>query len=265
MNERYPGSSASSFPREGSGFQRVDFMICGTQKGGTTALDSYLRRHRNICMAREKECHYFDNDACFEADVVNHDQYHALFTPGPETRIVGETTPIYMYWYDSPRRIWNYNSDCKIIVVLRNPIERAYSHWNMEKNRGEESLPFHEAILSERERCRVDLPRQHRVYSYVDRGFYLEQLRRLWFYFGFANVLVIKSELLRLEPLRELNRVCDFLGVERFGAIQPISAHAGEYAVPMNEEEKAFLRDVYRYEIPALEAMLGWDCSDWLA
>ncbi|MGB7755383.1 MAG: hypothetical protein WBL23_04905, partial [Salinisphaera sp.] len=97
--------------------------------------------------------------------------------------VFGEATPIYMYWHDAPRRMWEYNPNMKLIVVLRNPIDRAFSHWNMEKSRNAESLSFWDAIQNEEPRCKEALPYQHRTYSYVDRGFYLEQLRRLWRYF----------------------------------------------------------------------------------
>ncbi len=264
MKEHYPDSRpdvAGDIRRP----MQVDFMICGTQKGGTTALDSYLRCHESICMADEKECHYFDNDVYFPPEGPNYDQYHSFFRPTESTRIIGEATPVYMYWYDCPRRIWEYNRRCKIVVLLRNPIERAYSHWNMETSRGDETLAFFDAIVSEQERSRADLPHQHRIYSYVDRGFYLEQLRRLWFYFGCDNVLAIKSELLKAEPLSQLNRVCDFLGLDRFRSIEPQLVFAREYNSTIGATERRYLSDVYRYEIQSLEARLGWDCSDWLA
>ena len=72
----------------------------------------------------------------------------------------------------------------RLIVILRNPIERAYSHWAMEHRRGNDPLPFNLALEQEDARCREALPLQHRVFSYVDRGFYSAQLRRLWRFFG---------------------------------------------------------------------------------
>ena len=66
-----------------------------------------------------------------------------------------------MYWHNAPRRIWQYNPDIKLIVILRNPIERAYSHWNMERSRNAEKLSFFDAIQSERDRCQEALSYQH--------------------------------------------------------------------------------------------------------
>jgi len=88
-----------------------------------------------------------------------------------------------MYWQNAPKRIWQYNPEMKIIIILRNPIERAFSHWNMERSRNAEHLSFWDAINTEKLRCQETLPLQNRVYSYIDRGFYIKQLENIWRYF----------------------------------------------------------------------------------
>jgi hypothetical protein len=87
---------------------KVDFAICGTQKGGTTALDSYLREHPEVCMANRKEVHYFDVDKNFSEGPPDYSSHHSWFDPLAGHRVIGEATPI----------------------------QRAFSHWNMEKVRG---------------------------------------------------------------------------------------------------------------------------------
>jgi len=161
---------------------KVNFLICGVQKGGTTAMYNYLSGHPEVFLVKRKEAHFFDFERFFQTAQIDYSIYHSLFNPTPQQRVLGESTPIYMYWHEAPKRIWQYNPDMKLIAVLRNPIDRAYSHWNMEYDRKTDSLPFWEALQSEAQRCREALPYQHRVYSYVDRGFYTEQLRRLWTY-----------------------------------------------------------------------------------
>src|SRR6266705_6230433 len=100
---------------------RVDFVIGGTQKGGTSALDSFLRQHPEICMPKtKKELHYFDREQNFEKR-PNYEKYHAQFKPAPRHRMTGEATPIYMYWNAAPHRIWTYNPQMKWILALRNP------------------------------------------------------------------------------------------------------------------------------------------------
>ena len=215
-------------------------------------------------MASKKEVHFFDREHLFRSNRPDYSHYHRQFSPHPSHVLIGEATPIYMYWYDAPQRMWEYNPNLKLIVVLRNPIDRAYSAWNMERSRKKESLPFWDAIRNERERCREALPDQHRVYSYVDRGFYLEQLRRLWNYFPKDHVLVLKNEYLKKQPSDALADVCDFLGVDHFKAFQPRAVHSRPYAQQMSGQEREYLRFIFEFEIKDIERVLGWDCSDWL-
>lgn len=246
---------------------KVDFIICGTQKGGTSALDAYLREHPEICMAENKEVHFFDNEDLFNTDAPNYSVYHSSFSPKGCHRLVGEATPIYIYWYDAPRRIWRYNPGIKLIVILRNPIERAYSHWNMEHSRNADELSFWGALTSERDRCRKALPYQHRVYSYIDRGRYLEQLRRLWTYFPKEQVLILKNEELRHQLHETLRQVCDFLGIDvaPLISIKQKEVHARPYLSPISKREREYLQFIFEHEILSLERVLGWDCSNWLS
>ena len=130
-------------------FSRIDFIIAGTQKGGTTALDEYFRTHQSICMAHKKEVHFFDEDRYFEKKSPNYSKYHKYFSPNDYSQVIGEATPIYMYWNKAIERIHVYNPQIKLIIILRNPIDRAFSHWNMERDKGRESRTFLKAILDE--------------------------------------------------------------------------------------------------------------------
>ena len=216
-------------------------------------------------MADEKEAHFFDNEVAFAGKHPDYSRYLASFNPGKSHRLLGEATPIYMYWRDAPRRIWEYNPDMKLIVLLRNPIDRAYSHWSMERSRNYDDWPFWDAIQHEQDRCRATLPLQHRVYSYVDRGFYLEQLRRLWFFFQKDRVLIMKSEYLKNQPSAALRDVCNFLEVGQIKDIEAKDVHSTFYESSMSDRERAYLRSVFEYEIRGIERVLGWDCGDWLA
>lgn len=243
----------------------VHFVICGTQKGGTSALDSYLREHPQVCMAAQKELHFFDNEDNFSRSAVEYSAYHSFFSPKSSHIVLGESTPSYMYWYDAPRRLWTYNSMIKLIVLLRNPIERAYSHWNMERARNAESLSFWDAIRNEKIRCRVALPYQHRVYSYIDRGFYLEQLRRLWTYFPEDQVLVLRSDDLRDNHRSTLRSICAFLGIDDFDHVEQKTIHSLGYPTSMEGRARDYLASIYEHEIRGLEQVLNWDCRDWLS
>lgn len=242
----------------------VDFLICGTQKGGTTALDAYLREHPEICMANQKEVHYFDNEKHFANGIPDYSKYHAFFSPKKTHKVLGESTPIYMYWNEAPKRIFEYNPKMKIIIILRNPIDRAYSHWNMERSRNADNLSFRDAITTEKERCREALPYPHRVFSYVDRGHYLYQLQRIWEYFPKERVLILKHEDLKQNPNYTLNQVSKFLGTAQFNNIENKNVHSLPYMSQMSTEEKDFLKSIFETEIKELEEKLQWNCSDWL-
>jgi hypothetical protein len=244
--------------------RKVDFIIAGAQKGGTTALDAYLRTHPEIGMADIKEVHFFDEEKYFLKTQPPYSIYHRHFSHAAARKIWGEATPIYMYWLKAPQRIHQYNPRMKLLMVLRNPIERAYSHWNMERDRSADNFSFWAAIQNEKERCREALPLQHRVYSYVDRGFYTEQLERIWKFFPRTQTLVLKNESLRNHPLQTMNEICDFLGVERFEKVEHKEAHSRQYLAPMGAPEKKLLKRIFKPEIRKLEQLLNWDCSDWL-
>ena len=271
---------------------KVNFLVVGVQKGGTTILDSYLRQHPNICMGKRKEVHFFDNEKYFVSDNISYDDYHALFDPQLAHLIMGESTPIYSYWKSSPKRIWKYNKNIKLILLLRNPIERAYSHWNketlnyQESNNGVvEQYSFYDAITNEKERCKPALPLQHRSYSYIDRGFYNQQIDRLLHYFPEQQILILKSESLRSNTEEMLAKIYSFLEMkipefipiksrkDTLRAINRVSptnspdcnhANIGHYADKLGDKEKQYLIKVFTDEISQLEKRLGWDCGDWL-
>lgn len=240
---------------------QVNFVIGGTQKGGTSALDSFLRQHPEICMPESrKELHYFDREENFDGK-PDYKKYHANFRPGARHRVIGEATPIYMYWNAAPDRIWTYNPEMKWIVVLRNPVERAFSHWNMETKRGAETLPFQDAVERESERCREALPLQHRVYSYIDRGFYAAQVRRLSGIFGSDRCLFLLNEELRANHQETLHRAFDFLGVDP--SFIPPEASVFEQDYDSQIEQRSRLIDIFFYDIKELERLLNRDLSAW--
>jgi len=244
--------------------RRVDFVICGTQKGGTTALDQYLRGHNQVCMAEKKEVHFFNEDKYFIDGVDSYPTYHSHFSPSKRHKLMGEASPVYMYWDKVPKRIFDYNPNMKLIVLLRNPTERAYSHWNMMRLNGDEELPFLDAIRQEKVRCSEKGSLHHRLYSYIDRGFYLKQLRRLWKYFPKNNILIIRSDWLKNNPEAILQNVTDFLNIERFENIEAKNVHSLPYNKSISLKEENALKVIFQSEILNLEKELELDLSEWL-
>lgn len=157
----------------------VDFFIVGTQKGGTSALDNYLRSYSGLQMANVKEVHFFDDDA-LDWSNPDYTRLHQSFSWGSsDSSIRGEATPIYTYWPNALRRLHRYNPHAKLIMGLRHPSFRAYSHWRMEAKRGTDVFTFPDAIR-ERGRRRVDEAPNgvHRVFSYLERGYYADRSRK---------------------------------------------------------------------------------------
>jgi hypothetical protein len=243
---------------------KVSFLVCGTQKAGTTTLDEYLRQHPQICMAKFKEVHYFDRRKYFLYQHPDYRVYHDFFEPETNQQIWGETTPVYMYWYSAPRRIWEYNSEMKLIIILRNPIKRAYSHWNMQRERGVETLSFLEAIAEEERRRRESLPYQNRRFSYLDRGFYTDQIKRVRNYFPANQILLLKSETFKKDPKRILDLITNFLEIAEIDNFIELNLHSQTYSTHLDQKTHKILLDLYQYEIKEVEKLTGWDCSDWL-
>jgi hypothetical protein len=242
--------------------QKLDFLVAGAQKSGTTALNYYLKRHPRIALPVKKELHFFDNDELFAGGNVSYGPLHEMFQAARPGCIAGENTPIYLYWRPALPRIRAYNPAMKFIVILRNPIERAFSQWNMQRTRGIEPYDFLDAVGAEPGRIAQSAPKQLRKFSYVDRGRYAEQLERAFRLFPRERFLVIKYEEFRARQREMVEAVFRFLGLSptRFRAVE---AHDIPYARKIREEERAMVREILQSDIGRLETLLGWDCSDW--
>ena len=202
--------------------KRLNFLICGAQKSGTTALAAYMRLHPKLYLPEAKELHFFDDETqAWPYPDLN--SLHQHFQAAETDQLWGEATPISLYWDPAAERIWRYNPAMRLIVILRNPIERAYSHWAMEHQRGKDPMPFDQALAQEEQRCREALPMQHRVFSYVDRGFYSSQIRKLWRFFGREQVLVLRQEELRVNPQTCLESIWQHLCIPPGPAITPLN------------------------------------------
>jgi hypothetical protein len=243
--------------------RKADFVIAGAQKAGTSALASYLNEHPEIGLADCKEVHFFDREKYFHRCKPPYSLYLSHFSNVLSRKCIGEATPSYLYWRPVPQRLRDYNPSLKIIAILRNPIDRAYSHWNMEREKKVELLSFGDALNAELTRAREAHPNQHRC-AYIYRGFYAEQLERLWTCFPKSQTLILRNENLRNNPLLMMNEICRFLDVRPFEKIIPREEHSRQYIAPMNPKEREFLKTLFAPDIKKLETLLGWDCSDWL-
>jgi hypothetical protein len=240
--------------------RRVDFVIAGTQRGGTTALDAYLRQHPEIRMADLKEVSFFDKERNFGDSAVNYDAYHRYFSPRRRTKVVGEATPNYMYDEHAARRLHEYNPQLKLILLLRNPIDRAYSGWHHHRLLARFGLSFSEALRREPELIAVNRFR----YGTIERGRYVTQLERIWSFFPREQTLLLRSDDLDRHPQAVLDATCDFLGVARHNYAREIRRHVTDYAVPMSETDRRYLQKLFEPDVRELERLTGWDLGEWL-
>lgn len=240
--------------------QRVDFIIAGVQKAGTTALFDYLSEWPELSLSHEKETHFFDDDSRDWA-APDYADYHALFDP-PDGRLRGEATPIYLYWPNCLERIRVYHPGVKLIILLRDPVQRAWSHWRMEYARGFEPNPFAWCVRQGRMRLFGSEPWGfHRAFSYVERGFYGEQMERLYGLFPKDQVLALRAEQLETDPSAALESVRRFLGLRAAGArVEPRRVHVGremDYGSQLTAADEGFLRGLYAKDQARLAALTG--------
>jgi hypothetical protein len=196
------------------------FVIIGTQKGGTTSLYNLLTRHPLVRSSVLKELHFFDRH--FEEGV---EWYRRCF-PRPEPKngretVTGEATPYYMFDAAVPERLAEVLPEARLVAMLRNPVDRAYSHYHHQKRTGAETLGFEEAIEAEEARLRAEREKtanpytgpNHRRFSYLSRGLYAEQLERWSDFLADGRLLVLGSEDFFSNPSESLARILRHLGL----------------------------------------------------
>jgi hypothetical protein len=242
--------------------EKLDFIIAGAQKSGTTALHYFLQKHPQITLGDQQEMHFFDTDEFFARDPVDYEPLHRHFSSVARSVVAGECTPHYLHYRPALERIWNYNPTIKLLILLRNPVDRAFAHWNMQRFKGRETLDFLAAVKAEKSRTLKD-PLQARRFSYTTRGFYSEQLERVFKFFPRAQVKLIKFELFRDDNCETLKSVFEFLGVKPLRSIRSKDRNVVPYEREITAAEREYLYAVFAHDITQLERMLGWDCADW--
>jgi hypothetical protein len=264
---RHAVKSVLLFPRRMSSGGRVlpDFIIIGGQKCGTKSLYNYLIRHPNCLPAFEKEVHFFDYKyhkglRWYRANFPTAAREERLARSKINDMIAGEASPYYIFHPHAPGRIAADIPGVKLIALLRNPVYRAYSHYQHEVRKGHENLSFQEAIEREEERLQGELERlmedeeyysfDHQHYSYLARGAYADQLRGWLDCFPREQMMIIKSEDMYDDPSHIFTEVQAFLGLPQwdlgeyqkfnyaaYGGMKPeIRERLAEYFEPHNRE-----------------------------
>ncbi len=249
--------------------KKLDFMIVGAQKCGTTALAQFLSQHPDIGMAEPKEAHAFDHEDYANAwtDELLDEYYGAYFTHLVNETQLGEATPIYGYLADAPQRIGRWQPKMKIIFILRDPVERAWSHYQMAVSSGFENLPYWLALLVEPLRlwlCASPLAPHSAVRenSYRSRGLYGKQLRRYLSVFPREQVLVVRSEDLAQSHDQTLSDVFSFLGVSESVSVPADRVNQG-VGVPAPGLCSALLRLSYGVDLFRLGRLVNFPVGGW--
>lgn len=252
--------------REASSALRMlpDFIIIGGQRCGSTSLYRSLTSHPGILSARIKEVHFFDlayqrglpwYQANFPLSASA--KIQQMFRGGEQPYLTGEASPYYLFHPLVPARVKAALPQVKLIALLRNPIDRAYSHYQHYIAAGFEQLSFEEAIEREPERLRGEEEKllqdgnycsyNHQMYSYLARGRYTEQLQRWWRHFPREQILLITSEEFSENPSAVSRRALEFLGTcepDRESAMNE-KYHAKPYTAPMNPETRRSLQEYF--------------------
>ncbi len=200
-----------------------NFLVIGAAKSGTTSLHAYLQQHPQIFVPRNKEPSFFayegetlafggDVDPIFVSRIpTTFEAYQSLFHKAEGKRAVGESSTVYMYSPKACERIRHYLPRVKLIAMLRNPAERAYSCYLMNVRDGRETLDFCRALEREAQRIRENWTHN---WHYLTGGVYYQQLKRYYERFAPSQIRIFLYEDFEREPLRVLKEIFQFLGVD---------------------------------------------------
>ncbi len=235
-------------------------FIIGATKAGTTSLHHYLNQHPEIYMCPSKETNYYAQQSALcllEETVTSPKEYAALFKDAGDAKVIGETSPAYLCVPDAPRLIAADVPEAKLIAILRNPTERAYSHFLMRRRQGKELRESFAQCIEEED---IDPAR-----SYKSRGFYGEQVERYLKCFPLKQLKLILYEEFLGDPHKVLRDIFAFLGVDPdFKPDMNKQYNKNPPAEPLTGEMRQMLIDLYRADIALLQTLTGLDLSAWL-
>ena len=247
-----------------------DFIIIGTQKGGTTFLNQLLAQHPLIKRAFLKEVHYFDLN--FDKGINWYRSNFPVRTSKNDGYVTGEASPYYMFHPHAARRASEVVPNAKLIVLLRDPVDRAYSHYQHQalrvRGKGQETLSFEQALEAEEGRLHGEVERMlqdehylspnYRNYSYLARGVYVDQLQSWSKYFDRTQMLVLKSEVLFRDTAGILQATANFLEIPYWAPEAYSIPNKREYK-DMSPNVRQHLEDYFRPHNIRLYEYLGVD------
>jgi hypothetical protein len=188
-----------------------NFLVVGAQRCGTTYLHGLLQQHPEVFLPEGKEIHFFDHAEALGGE-VEIKKYMRHFNAVRAQKAIGEITPSYMYVNGVPELILRYLDGVRLIFLLRNPLERAYSHYWFNVSERREHFGFEEALAQEDSRISKGFP-DNLLFSYIDRGRYMRQIERFLSIFPQEKMLFLIAEEMFANPRESLTGICRFLGI----------------------------------------------------
>lgn len=236
------------------------FFIVGAPKAGTTALYDYLSGHPEVCMSSDKEPNYFSHHEISAQGLYyqkknpqTQEAYLALFQPGPGQLIAGEGSVSYLFYPEVATRIHAFNPDAKIIISLRDPVQRAFSHYQMDYSLGLVKASFDEIVEQGATHPSLRLHYQ----QYIELGMYYHQVKRYLDLFPANQVLLLLHEDLLRHPVKQLSLLSSFLGIrydESVAAFRQINVSGAPRSglikkLYQNESVRKFIAGVVNEEV----------------
>lgn len=248
----------------------IDFLIIGAQRGGTQSFYDYLLQHPSIVPAIRPDIQFFDQH--YERGI---DWYVSQFpllsgyygSKRPENCLTGEASPFYLHHPLVPHRLHQHCPKAKLIVLLRNPTDRAYSHYRQAVRSGKEFFPFMTALKIEAKRSEKGNQRLHEnpnIYSeknlftsYIAHGIYVLQIKRWQALFPTKQLLFIRSEDYFSDPIPHIVRAYQFLGLTPFQPhrVAPPPVPFFQY---LTDQTRARIDRVFKPSNDELYRLLNW-------
>lgn len=286
---------------------KPNFFLVGAAKCATTSVYTYLKDHPQIYMSTVKEPKFFSlpyrpvpgagpGDDRVEAYAISDmDAYMALFRDAASYPVRGEASVDYLYYRQTAEDIHAFNPDAKILICLRNPVDRAYSGYT-DHRRSRETLSFHDALTAEDSRTDYEF-----IWQYKKLGLYYESVKHFRDVFGPDQVMIVFFEDIKARLDDTIGEICRYLGVDdtyrlqevrrynvsgdpnalmsRMGRLFPWVKNAMKKMMPnryrrlraktltkepMAEADREYLCEYYREDVKKLSGLLGKDLSHWL-
>lgn len=244
-----------------------DFIVIGVQKGGTSSIFNYLSQHPQINPPLKKQVHFFDK---FYSKGIK--WYLSFFPKKKKGMVSGEASPYYIYHPLAAKRMAETSPNTKIIVLLRHPLNRMNSHFQMiKKKQRENSTTLNDALKLEEERLQGEEKKikadgtyqsySHQTFSYLSRSLYYKQLIEWQKHFSKEQFLLVQSEEFFHETPKALSKIYNFLGIENVIPKNIKVLNKGDYKKSKIEIDKEFL-NLIKYDMELLEKEFDFH-PDW--